>query len=71
VNDQDEPRARRFPIAATWAPAYVHRRFEIIWDAEGEPYGLCIDDRYYRVRLSPELRSRRGQWVQPIFEVRS
>ena len=37
------------------SPIPCERQAKLILMEDDEPYGLVIDDRYYRIRLSPRL----------------
>ncbi len=59
------------PLLPVWEldrPRHMRDELCIIWDADGQPFGLVIDGRYYRVRPSPGLRCYPGNHEQTLFE---
>jgi len=53
------------------AARHHHATSRIIWDREGQPFGLVIDGRFYRVRHSPRLPMPPGSRLQLVFKLHS
>ena len=53
----------------SYVPRNTRTFFGIIWNADGTPHGLVIDDASYRVKPSPGLRIPLGDGatMQAIF----
>ena len=63
-----DERVRPANVVIMRPPAYAERKVMLVWNAEREPSGLCVDGRWYAVRPSPGLRHHPGDRHQTIFE---
>ncbi len=58
------------PLLPVWEldrPRHMRDELGIVWDAAGQPFGLVIDRRFYRVRPSPRLSMPEGGRMQRVF----
>ena len=52
-------------------PFDVQQHLALLVDEAGEPVGLELDRRYYRIKPSPRLRMYPGWRYQPMLEVKT
>ena len=62
------------PLLPVWEvdrPRHMRDELGIVWDADGRPFGLVIDGRFYRVRPAPRLPMPEGGRMQRVFKLHS
>ena len=59
------------PVWELDRPRHMLGELRIIWDADGQPFGLVIDGRYHRVRPAPRLSMPEGSQMQRVFKLHS
>ena len=57
------------PMAYFEIPARAARTFDVLWGADGTPYGLIVDGAAYRVKPARRLLVRPGTHWQHIYQV--